>query len=143
MDPEVIKQKSGVLSETTETRENFRDDLLVRDLRCVWTGIAPARGTGTSFHIDRALRYVQHSSCMGVISNRLPFLRPLQWLRLILDNCPQYGENMTEFTDINDIRNSLFALIQIHNEFDPRNIVILKVCHVCLPTFSLLNFSVS
>jgi hypothetical protein len=46
VDLEVIKQRSGVPSETTETRENFCADLLVRDLCCVWTGNAPARGAG-------------------------------------------------------------------------------------------------
>jgi hypothetical protein len=32
--------------------------------------------------------------------------------------------------DINDIRNGVFAAGQIHLAFDPRDVVILKVCHI-------------
>jgi hypothetical protein len=78
-----------------------------------------------------------------MISNRLPFLRPLQWLWLILDNRPQYGEDVTQFTDINDIRNGVFALIQIHNDFGPRNIVILRSVTFVYPYFPLPDPSAS
>lgn len=38
VDLDVIKAKSKTPSESSETRDGFRDDLAVRDVRCVWTG---------------------------------------------------------------------------------------------------------
>ena len=65
---------------------------------------------------------------------------PLQWLRLIVENRPKYGENVTDLNDINDIRNGVFAATQIHTVFDPRHIAILKVRRVC-PTHVFLRLT--
>ena len=46
VDLEVIKQRSNVPSETTESRDDFRRDLLERDICCVWTGASDELGTG-------------------------------------------------------------------------------------------------
>jgi hypothetical protein len=50
VDPEVIKQRTNVPSETTGTRDDFRARLLERDIRCVWTGLRPEDG-GKAIHI--------------------------------------------------------------------------------------------
>jgi hypothetical protein len=47
VDPEVIKQRSQVPSETTVTREDFRGEVLQRDSCCVWTGVSG----GNAMHI--------------------------------------------------------------------------------------------
>ena len=39
VDLEVIRDRIRVASETTSTRENFRQTLLERDPNCVWTGV--------------------------------------------------------------------------------------------------------
>lgn len=46
VDLEVIKERSQVPSETTHTREDFRDCLSERDGCCVWTGLK-----GVGMHI--------------------------------------------------------------------------------------------
>lgn len=63
-----------------------------------------------------------------------PFL--FQWLRLIVENRPSDNPNDEEgLDDINDIRNGVFTLIQIHGEFDQRRVVVLKVCQVIIFLF--------
>jgi hypothetical protein len=44
VDVEVIKQRSQVPSETTATREEFRNKLFKRDGCCVWTGVRKGVG---------------------------------------------------------------------------------------------------
>ena len=46
VDIEVIKQRSNVPSETTESRNDFRDQLLIRDGFCVFTGSSDRFGSG-------------------------------------------------------------------------------------------------
>lgn len=46
VDMEVIKQRSNVSSETTESRSDFRNQLLIRDGRCVFTGSPERYGSG-------------------------------------------------------------------------------------------------
>jgi hypothetical protein len=61
VDLEVIKQRSQVLSETTEIFEDFTAKLLECDGRCVWTGV---RGIG--MHIipyERGDEVGLHYSC--------------------------------------------------------------------------------
>jgi len=99
-------------SETTRRREDFRDRLLERDICCVWTA-AGAR--------------------VGDASHIIPHRRGSEWLRLILNNRPQYDENVDDFEDIDDIRNGLFVAF-IHRELDSRNMVILKTPNRYLQT---------
>ena len=82
------------------------------------------------FPLNGVLMYVRHSSFAGVIPDHLPSL-PLQWFRLIVENRPHDGENVTDLNDINDIRNGVFSATQIHTVFDARHIAILKVRSVC------------
>ena len=49
VDLEVIKARTAVSSETTGTHDGFREDLLKRDLCCIFTGHPPNFGEG--FHI--------------------------------------------------------------------------------------------
>jgi len=46
VDLEVIKERTQVPSETTRTREDFRAELLKRDVRCVFTGVSAEEGDG-------------------------------------------------------------------------------------------------
>ena len=46
VDLEVIKERTRVPSETTQTREDFRTELLKRDIRCVFTGVSAEEGDG-------------------------------------------------------------------------------------------------
>lgn len=63
---------------------------------------------------------------------RAQFSILIQWLQLIIGNRP-HDENL-ESLNINDIRNGFFAMDCLHNNyFDPRDVVVLKVC----PLFSL------
>jgi hypothetical protein len=50
VDPEVIRLRTNVPSETTGTRDAFRAGLLERDLCCVWTGLSERYG-GEGMHI--------------------------------------------------------------------------------------------
>ncbi|KAF8813343.1 hypothetical protein BYT27DRAFT_7250878 [Phlegmacium glaucopus] len=76
------------------TREDFRNKLLVRDGRCVWTGL-----DGLGMHI-------------------IPYNGLHQRLQLIIDNRPHL-ENLESL--INDIRNGIYAEDGLHNHyFDPR-----------------------
>ena len=46
VDLEVIKERTRVPSETTQTREDFRKELLKRDVRCAFTGVSAEEGDG-------------------------------------------------------------------------------------------------
>jgi hypothetical protein len=46
IDLEVIKARTNMPSESTQTHEEFRANLLERDVCCVWTGAEPAFGAG-------------------------------------------------------------------------------------------------
>jgi hypothetical protein len=48
---------------------------------------------------------------------------------MIIDNRPKYEEDVDDMTEINDIRNGVIAGLQLHPEFDRRQVVILKVLH--------------
>lgn len=89
-----------------------------------------------SFLINEALWYVMHYTCVNAISDHLLF-RLLQWFQLIVENRPKYSENVTQLSDINDIRNGVFANNLIHGAFDLRDVVLLKVRHLCPPILSL------
>lgn len=128
VDLEVIKQRTNPPSETTTSRENFRTNLLARDACCVWTGSS----NGIGMHIipyKRGSEVISYCSCAGMCSHDSRFPWPLQWIQLIVANRPQYDEDLEDLNDINDIRNGIFSLVQIHNDFDPRRLVILKVRH--------------
>jgi len=113
VDIEVIKTRTNVPSESTQTRDDFRDNLLQRDLFCAWTGVEPL--FGDDLHI-------------------IPFKRGSEWFRLIVENRPAYSEDVTSLHDINDIRNGIFAATMIHNGFDPRHAAILKTPNHILKT---------
>ncbi|KAF8495603.1 hypothetical protein BU17DRAFT_78499 [Hysterangium stoloniferum] len=105
VDLEVIKMRTNVPSETTQSRNQFRNNLLERDVFCVWTGAAPDVGAG--LHI-------------------IPFQRGSEWFQLIVNNRPNCSEDVEDLDNINDIRNGVFANCMIHNLFDSRRIAILK-----------------
>ena len=46
VDLEVIKIRTNVPSESTQTRDEFSTNLLERDVCCVWTGVEPDYGAG-------------------------------------------------------------------------------------------------
>ena len=46
VDLEVIKIRTNVPSESTQTRDEFRANLLERDVCCPWTGVEPDFGAG-------------------------------------------------------------------------------------------------
>ena len=121
VDLEVIKQRSQVPSETTRTRDDFRTRVLERDGYCVWTGLE-----GIGMHIIPYSR--GDEACLHYSYSVLPakFIILLQWLRRIIDNRP-HDENL-ESLSINDIRNGVFGAPNIHFYFDPRSVVVLKVC---------------
>ncbi|KAF8341791.1 hypothetical protein F5887DRAFT_1218252, partial [Amanita rubescens] len=113
IDPEVIKTRTNVPSETTEMRNDFSTDLLERDVCCVWTGTDPFIGDG--FHI-------------------IPYKRGSEWLQQIIENRPKDDENVKELNEINDIRNGVFANSGIHRAFDRRRAAILKTPNSILQT---------
>ena len=52
-----------------------------------------------------------------------------RWLRLIVENRPQYDdEDVDDLDNISDVRNGVFANSIIHAGLDSREAVILKVC---------------
>ncbi|KAF9508852.1 hypothetical protein BS47DRAFT_1365677 [Hydnum rufescens UP504] len=110
VDLEVIKVESGTPSETTTTREGFREKLLERGGFCVFTG-AP------------------ESVCAGV--HIIPYARGSEWFEAIVQSRPSYEESVDDLTDINDVRNGLL-LTQVHGLFDNRSLVILKTPNHCL-----------
>ena len=145
VDLQVIKLRTNVPSETTQTRDDFRHRLLRRDARCVWTGIEPDYG-GVGLHI---IPYKQGPEVRSIIFcweyvSSSPFLRLLsQWFRLIIANRPKYGESVGTLNDINDIRNGIFASPSIHSPFDQRFAVVLKVCHISPPALVLPDLCIA
>ncbi|KAF8523451.1 hypothetical protein BU17DRAFT_63744 [Hysterangium stoloniferum] len=113
VDLEVIKMRTSVPSEPTQSHNEFCTNLLERDGFCVWTGVAPKNGAG--LHI-------------------IPFSRGSEWFQLIVGNRPNYSENVGDLDDINDIRNGVFASHMIHHVFDSRDIAILKTPNRYLST---------
>ena len=87
------------------------------------------------FLIAGALMYVMPYTLTDAIFHHLS----LQWFQLIVDNRPKDGEAEAGLSDINDIRNGMFANLMICSAFDDREIVILKVCHICSPIYSLAH----
>jgi hypothetical protein len=81
-----------------------------------------------SFHSNGAQRYVI-KPCGGVLSDLL-IIWLFQWFRLIVENRPTYNEDVTDLSDINDIRNGMFINTIIHAKFDKRVVVFLKVSHL-------------
>ena len=68
VDLEVIKARTNEPSESTQTRDEFRHNLLQRDVSCVWTGLEPLFGSGLHiipFNRDSEVRpAVLHSGCV-------------------------------------------------------------------------------
>jgi len=46
-------------------------------------------------------------------------------------NCPKHEEEVEDLVDVNDIRNGVFATDNIHCAFNPHEVAILKVSHIC------------
>jgi hypothetical protein len=140
VDLEVIKTRTNVPSETSRTREDFRALLLERDDYCVWSGIS----YGAGMHI---IPFKQGSDVRSIIIyleyvSSSPFLWLIfQWLRLIIENRPKYGERLASLRSINDIRNGVFANNSILQGFDARSAVILKVCHLFTCWSCLISMS--
>ncbi|OAX35777.1 hypothetical protein K503DRAFT_802544 [Rhizopogon vinicolor AM-OR11-026] len=105
VDLEVIKLRTSVPSESTNMCDEFREDLLKRDVCCVWTGAAKEYGVG--LHI-------------------IPYKRGSEWFRLIVENRPKYGEQVTGLDEINGVRNGMFANSLMHISFNLRCVAILK-----------------
>ncbi|KAG7442237.1 uncharacterized protein BT62DRAFT_955169 [Guyanagaster necrorhizus] len=116
VDPEVIKQRTHTYSATTATRENFREKVLKRDGRCVWTGI----DEGVGMHI-------------------IPYARgdeacPRIWIQLIIENRPT-EEDLSSLRSINDIRNGFYAAADIHvHFFDQQKVAVLVTPNPILKT---------
>lgn len=72
VDLEVIEQRTNVPSETTNTRVHFRDELLKRDICCVWTGIEAEYSVG--MHIIPFKRGSDVRSTVDMLPDRLPSL---------------------------------------------------------------------
>ncbi|KAG7439223.1 uncharacterized protein BT62DRAFT_976986 [Guyanagaster necrorhizus] len=121
VDPEVIKQRTHTHSATTATRENFREKVLKRDGRCVWTGI----DEGVGMHI-------------------IPYARgdeacPRIWIQLIIENRPT-EENLSSLRSINDIRNGFYATSDIHFDFfDQQKVAVLVTPNPILETTDIPN----
>jgi len=113
VDLEVIKARSNVPSAMTDSRQNFRDELLERDACCVFTGGKPIQVI--AMHI-------------------IPFRRGSEWLEKIVNNRPNYDENVESLSDINDIRNGLSVNAGFHSYFDARMVVIIKTPNNVLTT---------
>jgi len=114
VDLEVIKARTAVSSETTGTHDGFREDLLKRDLCCIFTGHPPNFGEG--FYI-------------------IPYRRGSDWFKLIIENRPHDDDDDTRgLDDISDIRNGFFGTNMTHSIFDKREFVILKAPNRILDT---------
>jgi hypothetical protein len=126
VDLEVIKARTNIPSETTQMHENFRAELLERDVYCILTGLDS--GLGNASHIIPFKRGSE--VCDKTLWRSAIDLRLFQWFRLIVDNRPTYNEDVTDLNDINDIRNGVFITNTIHAAFDKRDVVFLKVSHL-------------
>ena len=58
---------------------------------------------------------------------------------MIVENRPTHDEDEEDLTDINDVRNGVFAINTIHRTFDLRKVVVLKVCHIRWHMFDLTH----
>ena len=125
VDIEVIKAQTTTPS--TGTPSVFRDQLLQRDICCIFTGFEPRYGDG--IHI---IPFKRGSEVCSYIDSdgrliALPFF--FQWFRLIVQNRPhEEDDDLVGLKDISDVRNGLFAATMFRRVFDARELVILKVC---------------
>ncbi|KIJ27646.1 hypothetical protein M422DRAFT_238976 [Sphaerobolus stellatus SS14] len=106
VDLNVIKGRTGsTSSESSESRTQFRKDLLARDGRCIFTQFPG----GDAVHI-------------------IPYARGDQWLQLLINNRPHEDEDdMDDLKSICDIRNGFILTGSVHKSgFDPRLAAILK-----------------
>ena len=136
MDPEVIKERSKISSQSTTRHPEFHDSVLERDGCCVFSGHDAFR--------CHAIHIIPHARGSEVCFVFLPWHKYdviFQWLQLIIQNRPHYDENMEDSTDIDDVRNGVLADAGMHHPFNLREEVILKVCHPI--AFPLDCFSIS
>ncbi|KAJ7505843.1 hypothetical protein B0H11DRAFT_1904416 [Mycena galericulata] len=104
VDPEALTD--GHDSQTTNTRDNFRDLLVTRDRYRVFTAMAAECCQGT---------YI------------VPFSKGDAWLKQIIDSrIPEDGEVVSDLTSINEIRNGMLVANTLHPLVDQKKLVVLK-----------------
>jgi len=57
---------------------------------------------------------------------------------MIVENRPNYSEDVTTLSDIDDIRNGIIAEKSVLVAFDSHHAAVLKVCHICPPVSVVL-----
>jgi hypothetical protein len=87
--------------------------------------------------LSRTDEAYSHHSCPGM---RAKFSTLLQWFKLIVDNRSHDEDKDLDSVTIDDIRSGIYADDSLHNhDFDPRHIVVLKVCPPHFSERSSLN----
>jgi hypothetical protein len=120
-----IQASSG----STDPCENFRAQLLERDICCIWTG--GSEEVVDAIHIIPFQRSSEVCSLLsyGSTWSTVNF-RPFQWIQHIVRGRSHYGEDIANLDHIDDVRNGVVTSIVIHRLFDQRTVAVLKVCHI-------------
>ncbi|KAJ6616757.1 hypothetical protein B0H10DRAFT_1948916 [Mycena sp. CBHHK59/15] len=104
VDPEAMIYSH--VSETTNTRDNFRTLVAERDVFCIFTN-------------------VDDESSQGI--RIVPFSKGDAWLKHIVESrIPEEGEDVLNLTTINDIRNGMLVSNNLHPLNDRKKVVVLK-----------------
>ena len=74
VDLEVIKIRMNVPSETMQMCENFRAELLERDVCCIWTGLDAALGNGSHIIPFKRGSEVCDTKCVILYSHHFAIL---------------------------------------------------------------------
>ncbi|KAJ7895632.1 hypothetical protein B0H14DRAFT_2681203 [Mycena olivaceomarginata] len=104
VDPEALTYSH--VSETTNTRDNFRTLVAERDVVCIFTNM-------------------HEESCQGI--HVVPFNKGDAWMKHIVENrIPEEKEDVSNLTTINEIRNGMLVSNDLHPLIDKRKLVVLK-----------------
>ncbi|KAI0266161.1 hypothetical protein BC834DRAFT_843212 [Gloeopeniophorella convolvens] len=114
---DAIKEQSSVRGTPTSTQERFKEELLERDVCCIFTG---ARASGVEgAHI-------------------IPFIKQDEWIQMIIQSRtpdPLHPrDNVQDLTSINDVRNGISVNATIHKLLGIREYAVLATPNYYLET---------
>ncbi|KAI0266163.1 hypothetical protein BC834DRAFT_969666 [Gloeopeniophorella convolvens] len=117
IDMDAVGEQSSVRGTPTITRDKFREELLKRDLRCVFTGTRVSMVEGA--HI-------------------IPFIKQDEWIQMIIQSRtpdPLHPhDNVQDLTSINDTRNGISVTANIHQLLRIREYAVLATPNYYLET---------
>lgn len=105
---------------TTESRDDFQDEVYGRDESCVITG--------QTVDVCEAAYLIPHSKGSQVCTLLIEYYRSLETAQYIQTVCClRTGNEQPEIENINDVRNGILLSVGIHRQFTRNGLAILRV----------------